>query len=77
MQGVKDYAIYMLDPTGNITNWNAGAQVIKGYTEKEIVGRHFSVFYTEEDRVNGKPAQALATAISEGKFEGEVVRVRK
>ena len=77
VQGVKDYAIYMLDPEGHITNWNAGAQAIKGYTEEEIVGRHFSAFYTDEDREAGEPERALATAIREGKFEGEVVRVRK
>ena len=77
VQGVKDYAIYMLDPTGHVANWNAGAQLIKGYTEDEIVGRHFSVFYTEEDRAAGEPARALATAVNEGKFEREVVRVRK
>ncbi|WP_441280766.1 PAS domain S-box protein [Tardiphaga sp. 862_B3_N1_1] len=77
VQGVKDYAIYLLDPDGNITNWNAGAQAIKGYTEAEIVGRHFSVFYTEEDRAAGEPARALATALKNGKFEGEAQRVRK
>jgi PAS domain S-box-containing protein len=77
VQGVRDYAIYMLDPDGRVTNWNAGAQAIKGYTADEIVGQHFSRFYTEEDRVAGKPAQALATALGEGKFEGEALRVRK
>ncbi|HTK34200.1 MAG TPA: PAS domain S-box protein [Caulobacteraceae bacterium] len=77
VQGVRDYAIYMLDPEGNVTNWNAGAQAIKGYTAEEIVGQHFSRFYTEEDRAAGMPARALATAIAEGKFEGEALRVRK
>jgi PAS domain S-box-containing protein len=77
VQGVKDYAIYMLDPDGHVTNWNAGAQAIKGYAKEEIVGRHFSAFYTDEDRAAGEPARALKTAIREGKFEGEVVRVRK
>lgn len=77
VQGVKDYAIYLLDPDGHVTNWNAGAQAIKGYTEAEIVGRHFSVFYTDEDRASGKPALALATAVNSGKFEGEAQRVRK
>lgn len=77
VQGVKDYAIYLLDPEGHVTNWNAGAQAIKGYTEAEIVGRHFSVFYTEDDRLAGKPAVALATAVRNGKFEGEAQRVRK
>lgn len=77
VQGVKDYAIYLLDPEGHVTNWNAGAQAIKGYSESEIVGQHFSVFYTEEDRARGKPALALATAVQHGKFEGEAQRVRK
>jgi len=77
VQGVHDYAIYMLDPDGNITNWNAGAEAIKGYKAGEIVGRHFSVFYTPEDRAAGAPARALATALREGRFEGEAQRVRK
>jgi PAS domain S-box-containing protein len=77
VQGVHDYAIYMLDPEGKVTNWNAGAEAIKGYTADEIVGRHFSVFYTAEDRAAGKPEQALRTALREGRFEGEAQRVRK
>jgi PAS domain S-box-containing protein len=77
VEGVKDYAIYMLDPDGNVTNWNAGAEAIKGYTAGEIVGRHFSLFYTPEDREAGAPAAALATALREGKFSGEAQRVRK
>jgi PAS domain S-box-containing protein len=77
VQGVKDYAIYLLDPEGIVTNWNAGAEAIKGYTEAEIVGRHFSVFYTDEDRADGAPARALATALKYGKYEGEAQRVRK
>ena len=77
VQSVHDYAIYMLDPQGNVTNWNAGAQAIKGYTADEIVGRHFSTFYTPEDRAAGRPAYALETALREGKFSGEAERVRK
>jgi PAS domain S-box-containing protein len=77
VQGVRDYAIYMLDPQGIITNWNSGAQTIKGYSADEIIGRHFSVFYTQADREAGEPARALQTAIRAGKFEGEVQRVRK
>jgi PAS domain S-box-containing protein len=77
VQGVTDYAIYMLSPTGNITNWNAGAQRIKGYTQDEVVGTHFSRFYTEEDQNNGAPSQALETATREGRFEREGWRVRK
>ena len=77
VDGVHDYAIYMLDPQGRITNWNAGAAAIKGYRADEVVGRHFSIFYTPEDRAAGAPARALETAIREGKFEGEAQRVRK
>ncbi|WP_262503888.1 PAS domain-containing sensor histidine kinase [Sphingosinithalassobacter sp. CS137] len=75
--GVVDYAIYMLDPQGNINSWNSGAQAIKGYAESEVVGRHFSLFYTEEDRSRGAPEQALQTALRDGKFEAEALRVRK
>src|SRR4051812_44473568 len=77
VEAVTDYAIYMLDPTGVITSWNPGAQRFKGYTPAEIIGQHFSRFYTEEDRKRGIPALALATAASEGKFESEGWRVRK
>jgi PAS domain S-box-containing protein len=77
VQGVTDYAIYMLDPEGRITNWNMGAERIKGYLADEVVGEHFSRFYTEEDRAAGLPATALATAAREGRFEREGWRVRK
>ena len=77
VQSVTDYAIYMLDPQGNVTNWNTGAMRIKGYSESEIVGRHFSIFYTPEDRADGVPARALLTAINEGRYEAEGWRVRK
>ena len=77
VHGVTDYAIYMLDPQGNVTNWNTGAMRIKGYSESEIVGRHFSIFYTPEDRADGVPARALLTAINEGRYEAEGWRVRK
>jgi PAS domain S-box-containing protein len=77
VQGVTDYAIYMLSPAGEITDWNAGAQRFKGYTEAEAVGTHFSRFYTEEDRTSGLPAKALAIAAKEGRFESEGWRVRK
>jgi PAS domain S-box-containing protein len=77
VQGVTDYAIYMLDTEGNVTNWNLGAQRIKGYAPEEIIGRHFSQFYTDEDRANGEPSRALETAKREGKFEKESWRVRK
>src|ERR1700737_254511 len=71
IQGVTDYAIYMLSPTGEITNWNAGAQHIKGYTSDEVVGTHFSRFYTEQDRASWLPMHALETATKEGRFEQE------
>ncbi len=77
VQSVTDYGIYMLDPKGHVTNWNAGAQRIKGYAPGEIVGKHFSLFYTEEDRATDEPAKALATAAAAGRFEKEGWRVRK
>ncbi len=77
VQGVRDYAIFMLDTDGRISNWNAGAEAIKGYGTEEIVGEHFSLFYTEEDRSEGIPEMALATALSQGKYEHEGWRVRK
>jgi PAS domain S-box-containing protein len=75
--GISDYAIYMIDPSGYITSWNAGAQRFKGYNEQEIIGEHFSRFYTQEDRGSGLPARALGIALSEGKYEAEGWRVRK
>jgi PAS domain S-box-containing protein len=77
VNAVVDYAIFQLDPNGIVTSWNPGAQRIKGYTEQEIVGRHFSCFYTEEDRKAGVPAKALATAERAGRYEAEGQRVRK
>lgn len=77
VEGVRDYAIYMLDPEGNIASWNHGAQRFKGYMADEIVGQHFSRFYTEEDRLDGLPTRALGIALKEGKFESEGWRVRK
>ena len=77
VQGVTDYAIYMLDPHGRITNWNLGAQRIKGYRPEEIIGEHFSRFYTEKDRLKGEPQQALNIAIRDGRYEKESWRVRK
>jgi PAS domain S-box-containing protein len=75
--GVKDYAIYMIDPEGLVTSWNAGAERIKGYSADEIIGKSFSVFYTEEDRTAGLPQTALQTALREDKYEAEALRVRK
>ncbi|WP_370644863.1 PAS domain S-box protein [Microvirga sp. ACRRW] len=77
VQGVTDYAIYMLDPEGYVSNWNPGAQRIKGYTEDEIRGKHFSRFYTDEDRARGLPQRALEIARREGRFDAEGWRVRK
>jgi PAS domain S-box-containing protein len=77
VQSVTDYAIYMLDTNGIVSNWNAGAERTKGYTASEIVGKHFSVFYTPEDQVAGLPEKSLATALAEGKFETENWRTRK
>ncbi|MGT2477197.1 ATP-binding protein [Paraburkholderia terrae] len=76
VQGVTDYAIFMLSPTGIVTSWNLGAQRIKGYSEAEIIGQHFSRFYTDEDRAAGLPAQILATAAKDGRAEREGWRVR-
>src|SRR5688572_453005 len=77
VRGVTDYALYMLDPNGIITSWNSGAERLKGYTPDEIVGQHFSRFYTEQDRSAGLPARALQTAAEKGRFEAEAWRVRK
>jgi PAS domain S-box-containing protein len=77
VQGVTDYAIYMLDNNGRVNSWNLGAQRIKGYAPEEIIGRHFSQFYTDEDREAGEPQKALETANREGRFEKEGRRVRK
>ena len=77
VQSIVDYAIYMLDPKGFVTSWNAGAERIKGFQTEEIVGQHFSQFYTEEDREAGCPRRCSKPRASEGKFEGEGWRVRK
>jgi len=77
LQGVSDYAIYMLDPGGYILSWNTGGERIKGYTDAEVIGQHFSRFYTAEDLELGVPTASLATAAREGRFETEGWRVRK
>jgi PAS domain S-box-containing protein len=74
---VVDYALFMLNPEGVVTNWNAGAQRIKGYAADEIIGRHFSLFYTEADRAEGRPGVALRSAAEQGRYEAEGWRVRK
>jgi PAS domain S-box-containing protein len=77
VSGVKDYAIFMLDERGIIASWNEGAQRIKGYKADEIIGSHFSRFYTEKDLLENKPQHELAIALEEGRFEEEGWRVRK
>jgi PAS domain S-box-containing protein len=77
IDAIDDYAIFMLDADGRVSSWNPGAARFKGYTAEEILGEHFSRFYTEEDRANGVPEQVLQTAAAEGRFEGQGWRVRK
>jgi PAS domain S-box-containing protein len=77
VETVEDYAIFLLDPAGNVTTWNNGAKRIKGYEADEIIGRHFSVFYPPEDVAAGKPEAQLALAIEKGHIEDEGWRVRK
>jgi PAS domain S-box-containing protein len=74
---VKDYAIFMLDPTGHVATWNEGAHRINGYDADEIIGKYFAIFYPETDKSAGKPARELEVATSEGKFEEEGQRIRK
>jgi diguanylate cyclase (GGDEF)-like protein/PAS domain S-box-containing protein len=77
VDGTPDCAIFMLDPAGFVSTWNVGAQRIKGYTEAEAVGQHFSIFYTDESRASGHPQAELETANSTGRYEEEAWRVRK
>ncbi|MBN3757759.1 PAS domain S-box protein [Paraburkholderia sp. Tr-20389] len=77
VQGVNDYAIFMLSPEGCVTNWNPGARRIKGYTDEQIIGSHFSCFYTPEDAAAGVPQRGLETAAREGRWEAEGWRVRR
>jgi PAS domain S-box-containing protein len=77
VEGVHDYAIFMLDPDGRIRSWSPGAARLKGYAADEIIGRHFSVFYTAEDIAAGKPARELQTAGETGRYEEEGWRVRR
>jgi PAS domain S-box-containing protein len=77
VQEVTDYAIFMLDPNGDVMSWNAGAERFKGYKAEEIIGRHFSTFYTDEDKALNKPERELETARREGRAEDEGWRVRK
>ncbi|MEN0105595.1 MAG: PAS domain S-box protein [Pseudomonas sp.] len=77
VDGVTDYALYMLDPSGVITNWNTGAQRIKGYTPQEIIGQNYAVFFSPEDRAKGEPQRGLSRALLEGRFESQGWRIRK
>jgi PAS domain S-box-containing protein len=77
VNGITDYAIYMIDPDGHVVTWNPGAQRFKGYQAREIIGENFARFYREDDRADGLPQRALRTAATEGKFEAEGWRVRK
>jgi PAS domain S-box-containing protein len=77
VDAVQDYAIFMLDVEGHVSSWNTGAARIKGYGVSEIIGKHFSIFYTEEDIRAGKPARELEVAAREGRFEDEGWRLRK
>jgi two-component system cell cycle sensor histidine kinase/response regulator CckA len=77
VEAVKDYGIFMLDPAGNVSSWNPGAEKSKGYKAEEIIGQHLSCFYTAEDVAAGKPQRGLQTASTEGRFEEEGLRVRK
>lgn len=77
VQGVTDYALYMLDSSGIITTWNAGAQRIKGYEPSEVIGKHFSIFFQPEDAQNGIPQRALDSVRTEGRYEGQGWRLRK
>jgi PAS domain S-box-containing protein len=74
---VRDYAIFLLDPEGRVATWNAGAEAIKGYPAHEIIGQHFSVFYTQPDRDSDHPGYELRVAAETGRFEDEGWRVRK
>ena len=77
VNSVGDYAIFMLDPDGRVASWNAGTQRIKGYGDEEILGRHFSCFYTREDSDAGRPGEELHRALAEGRCESEGWRMRK
>lgn len=77
VESIQDYAIFMLDSNGHVASWNKGAQKLKGYTPSEIIGRHFSTFYTPEDMRRNKPARELEKAIKDGRIEDEYWRVRK
>jgi PAS domain S-box-containing protein len=77
LESIKDFAIFTLDPSGHVTSWNPGVEAIKGYTAEEIIGKHFSCFYTPEQKTSGLPERVLQMAAAQGHFEDEGLRVRK
>ena len=77
VDAITDYAIYLLDPSGHVNSWSVGAERLKGYSESEILGQHFSNFYPSEDRAAGLPERELATVASVGRFENEGWRIRE
>jgi PAS domain S-box-containing protein len=77
MESVQDYAIFMLDTEGRIASWNRGAERVKGYSEADVIGRHFGMFYSDEDRRRGHPEEELRRALAEGRYEEEGWRSRK
>src|SRR5437899_881139 len=77
VEGVQEYAIFQLDPDGNVVSWNAGAQRLKGYDSVEIIGHHFSIFYPQEDQMKNKPRDMLARATHQGQTSDEGWRIRK
>src|ERR1041385_921016 len=77
IESIQDYAIYILDPNGFVISWNSGAQRIKGYSANEIIGKHFSQFYTPDDVQINKPMRNLEHAATEGRYEDESLRIRK
>ena len=77
VQGIRDYALFMLDPNGRVESWNEAAGQIQGYEADEIIGEHFSIFYTEEDVQRGRPEEQLRVATADGRYEEEGLRVRK
>ena len=77
MDGITDYAIFVLDTTGHVASWNGAAKQIVGYTAEEIVGQHFGIFYRPDERRTGEPSRALEIALQRGKHEVEGWRIRK
>ena len=77
IDSVRDYAIFLLTPTGHVASWNAGAERLKGFTADEIMGRHFSVFYPPESIASGRPEEELRRAVADGRMEDEGWRIRK